>query len=311
MKRLKKVAKLLFSSTKTRSLAVSIDITALFVCLDDFCKLYESCLKEKVLPSPSSRSRDGYLALSEMLLIEVLYHFSAYKNFKVFYHHDICGRHRDKFRKLPCYDRFVALKKKLFTPLTLLVHSLSGEETGLYFVDSTSLKVCHNKRIERHKVFDGLAKRGKTTMGWFFGFKLHLIVNHKGHLMAIKITPGNTDDRKALEKMAKNLTGKCFGDKGYVGKEICQKLLKKGLHLITGIRKNMKNHLMPFIDKVLLRKRFLIETIFGILKTEFNLEHSRHRSTTNAFVSILACLVAYTYKTNKPRIRAFLIENYP
>lgn len=287
---------------------MTIDITALFVCLDDFCKLYESCLKEKALPHTSKRQREGYLTLSEMLLIEVLYHFSPYKNFKYFYLHGICDRHRDKFAKLPCYDRFVALKKKLFMPLTLLVHGLSGEETGLYFVDSTPLKVCHNKRIGNHNVFENLAKRGKSTMGWFFGFKLHLVVNHKGQLMAVKITPGNTDDRAALMAMTKELRGKCFADKGYIGKELFEKLWNQGLHLITGIRRNMKNYLMPFIDKVLLRKRFLIETIFGVLKTDFNLEHSRHRSPTNAFVSILACLVAYTYKTNKPKIKAFLIE---
>lgn len=287
---------------------MAIDITTLFVCLDDFCKLYEACLKEKALPGPSTRQRSGYLTLSEMLLIEVLYHFSAYKNFKYFYLHDICDRHRDKFTKLPCYDRFITLKKKLLMPLTLLIHSLTEEKTGLYFADSTPLKVCHNKRIGNHKVFKGLAKRGKSTMGWFFGFKLHVVVNNKGHLMAVKITPGNTDDREPLGDMTKGLTGKCYADKGYIGKKIFKKLWDQGLHLVTGIRKNMKNHLMPFIDKVLLRKRFIIETIFGVMKTDFNLEHSRHRSPTNAFVSILACLVAYTYKTNKPQIRAFLIQ---
>ena len=287
---------------------MKIDITALFVCLDDFCKLYESAVKENTLPSSKKRTRTGYLTLSEMLLIEILYHFSAYKNFKYFYLDDICRRHRHCFNKLPCYDRFVALKKQLFMPLTLLLHSLNGEETGLYFADSTSLKVCHNKRIHAHKVFDGLASRGKSTMGWFFGFKLHLVVNQKGQLMAVKITPGNVDDRAALGEMVTALRGKCYADKGYIGKKIFKKLWDQGLHLVTGIRKNMKNHLMPFIDKVLLRKRFIIETIFGVMKTDFNLEHSRHRSPTNAFVSILACLVAYTYKTNKPKIKAFLID---
>lgn len=288
---------------------MNIDITTLFVCLDDFCKLYDSSLKAKALPTSGIRQRSGYLRLSEMLLIEVLYHFSPYKNFKYFYLNDICGRHRDKFDKLPCDDRFVALKQKLFMPLTILLHSLSGEETGLYFADSTPLKVCHNKRINNHKVFDGLAARGKSTMGWFFGFKLHIVINHKGQMMAAKITPGNTDDRVALEEMVKHLRGKCYADKGYIGKKIFANLWKNGLHLITGIRRNMRNHLMPFIDKSLLRKRFIIETIFGVMKTNFNLEHSRHRSPINAFVSIMACLVAYAYKNDKPKIRAFLISS--
>ena len=162
------------------------------------------------------------------------------------------------------------------------------------------------------KVFKGLAKRGKTTMGWFFGLKLHLVINNKGEIMAVKITPGNYDDRIALIDMLKTLRGKCYADKGYIGKNIFQKLWVQELHLITGIRKNMKNHLMPYIDKVLLRKRFLIETLFGILKTDMNLEHSRHRSPTNAFVNIMAALVAYSYKINKPRLKGVLIQfSYP
>jgi len=201
------------------------------------------------------------------------------------------------------------MKQRLFMPLAVLLQSTVGEETGIYFADSTCLKVCRNKRISHHKVFDGLAKRGKSSMGWFFGFKLHLIINHKGQIMAIKITPGNTDDRAALKQMTKTLTGKCFADKGYISKELFRNLWKKGLHLITGIRKNMKNHLMPYLDKIVLRKRFIIETVFGVLKTDMHLEHSRHRSASNAFVNILAALVAYTYKTNKPQIRAILLNS--
>lgn len=287
---------------------MNIDITTLFVCLDDFCKLYESALKSNALPKGKTRQRQGYLRLSEILFIEILYHFSPYKNFKYFYLHEIMDRRRDCFDKLPCYDRFLVLKQQLFMPLTLLLHSLSGEETGLYFADSTPLKVCHNKRINSHKVFKGLAARGKSTMGWFFGFKLHIIINHKGQLMAVKITPGNVDDRVALEKISAHLRGKIYADKGYIGNKIFAKLWEKGLHLVTGIRRNMKNYLMPYIDKILLKKRFIVETIFGVMKTDFNLEHSRHRSPVNAFVSILACLVAYAYKTDKPKIKAFLIQ---
>jgi len=269
---------------------MNIDITALFTCLDDFCKMYKSSQKSRFLPSSKSRDREGYLSLSEILLIEILFHFSPYKNFKCYYLQGIMGTHRDKFKKLPSYQRFVLLKKQLFMPLTILLHSLSGEETGIYFADSTSLKVCRNKRISQHKVFGGLAERGKTTMGWFFGLKLHMVINHKGQIMAVKITPGNISDLSVLSDITKNLKGKCFADKGYIGKNAFAKLWNQGLHLIHGIRSNMKNYLMPFIDKMLLRKRFLIETVFGILKTDMNLEHSRHRSPINAFINILACL---------------------
>ncbi|AIK96400.1 IS982 family transposase [Candidatus Odyssella acanthamoebae] len=279
---------------------MSIDILALYVCLADFCKLYNSCLKHHFLPALKHRHREGYLSLEEILFIEVYFHFSPYKDFKDYYLYGICVEHRDKFGKLPCYQRFVALKKQVFMPLAILLYYLTGEQTGLYFADSTNLKVCHNKRIFNHKVFQGLAQRGKTTMGWFFGLKLHLILNHKGQ--AVRFTPGNTDDRATLIRMIKGLKGKCFTDKGYIGKDIFHTLWQNGIHLITGIRKNMKNYLMSYRDKLLLRKRFIIETVFGILKTDMNLEHSRHRSPTNAFVHIMATLVAYSYKTNKPKI---------
>ena len=287
---------------------MSIDSTTLFVCLDDFCRLYESSVKAKAFPSLKSRQRQGYLSLSEMLYIEILYHLSPYKNFKYFYVYEILNRRKQEFRRLPCYDRFVALKKQLFMPLVLLLHSLSGDKTGIYFADSTSLKVCRNQRINNHKVFKGIASRAKSTMGWFFGLKLHLVINHKGQVMAVRITPGNIDDRAALKEMIGDLKGKCYADKGYVGKKLFDALWKQGVHLITGIRKNMNNHLMPFIDKTMLRKRFIIETIFGVMKTDLNLEHSRHRSPVKAFVNILACIVAYSDKTNKPQIKAFLIN---
>lgn len=287
---------------------MSIDITALYVCLDDFCKLYNSALKSKTLPSPKVRQRWGTLSLSEMLFIEVLFHFSPYKDFKHYYLYGVCQQYRPYFGTLPSYQRFVALKKHLFMPLTLLLQSLKGEETGIYFADSTSLKVCHNKRILPHRVFQNFSERGHTSMGWFYGLKLHLIINNKGQIMAIKITPGNTDDRKAFVKMAKNLIGKCYADKGYLSQALFETLMKKGLHLITGIRKNMKNYLMPYIDKILLRKRFIIETLFGILKNSMSLEHSRHRSPLNAFVHLMATLVAYSYKTNKPIIKASLLN---
>ena len=287
---------------------MNIDITTLFVCIDDFCKLYNSAMTSRLLPPPSgTRNRDGFLSLSEMLTIEIMFHFSPYKDFKHYYIYGIQHEQRSNFGKLPHYQRFVALKKQLFLPLSILLYNITGEKSGIYFADSTSLKVCNNKRISRHKTFKDLASRGKTTMGWFFGFKLHMVINHKGQIMAIKITAGNTDDRSLLESIVKNLKGKCYADKGYIGKDIFKKLWQQGLHLVTGIRSNMKNHLMPHIDKLLLRKRFLIETVFGVLKTDMNLDHSRHRSPVNAFVNILGCLTAYCYKNNKPAIKAFLI----
>ena len=220
---------------------MAIDITALYCCLDDFCKVFADWEALRLLPSPTTRQRSGKLSRSEMLFIMVLFHLSPFKHFKVFYLYGIGHQHRACFHELPHYDRFVSLIPRLFAPLMVLLHSLSGAQTGIYFANSTKLAVCHNRRIHRHKVFDGLAARGKTSMGWFFGLKLHFVINHKGQIMALKITPGNTADSTVLDEITRHLAGKLYADKGYIGHELFHTLWQRGLHLITSIRRNMRN----------------------------------------------------------------------
>jgi hypothetical protein len=292
---------------------MAIDITALYCCLDDFCQVFEAWETHRLIPSPTTRQRSGKLSRPEMLFIVVLFHLSPYKNFKTFYLYGIGHQHRACFGDLPHYDRFVSLMPRLFVPLVVLLHSLSGEQTGVYFADASKLAVCHNRRIDRHRVFDGLAARGKTSMGWFFGLKLHFLINHKGQIMALKITPGNTADSSVLDEIAKYLSGKLYADKGYISRALFNKLWQRGLHLITGIRRNMRNYLMPLADKLMLRKRFVIETVLDILKCDMGLEHSRHRSVINAMVHILSCLVAYAFRPGKPSISQARqqIEAYP
>src|SRR4029079_13750544 len=260
---------------------MAVDITALYCCLDDFCKVLADWEAHRLLPSEQIRQSSGKLSLSEMLFIVVLFHLSPYKNFKVFYLYGIGGQYRACFGKLPHYDRFVSLMPRLFAPLMVLLHSLSGEETGIYFGDSSKLAVCHNRRINRHQVVDGLAARCKTSLGWFFGLKLPVVINHKGEIMAVKITSGNIADSTVLDEITRHLRGKIYADKGYISREVFRKLWQRGLHLITGIRRNMRNHLMLLDEKIMLRKRFVIETVFDILKCEMGLEHSRHRSPRN------------------------------
>jgi IS5 family transposase len=281
---------------------MAIDITALYCCLDDFCKAFEDWEAHQLIPSPTARQRSGKLSRAEMLFIVVLFHLSPFKHFKAFYLYGIGCQHRACFGDLPHYDRFVSLMPRLFVPLMVLLHSLSGEQTGVYFADSSKLAVCHNRRIHRHKVFDGLAARGKTSMGWFYGLKLHFVINHKGQIMALKITPGNTADSTVLDEMTRHLAGKLYADKGYIGRELFHKLWRRGLHLITSIRRNMRNYLMPLADKIMLRKRFVIETVLDTLKSEMGVEHSRHRSVVNAMVHVLSCLVAYAFRPGKPSI---------
>ena len=292
---------------------MSVDITALYCCLDDFCRLFEEWEGHRLIPSETTRQRPGKLSRAEMLFIMVLFHLSAFKHFKAFYRYGVGQQYRDCFGAIPHYDRFISLMPRLFAPLMVLLHSLSGEPTGVYFADSTKLAVCPNRRIHRHKVFEGLAARGKTSMGWFYGLKLHFVINHKGQIVALKITRGNRADSTVLDEMTKHLAGKLYADKGYIGQELFKTLWRRGLHLITGIRRNMKNYLMPLADKVMLRKRFAIETVLDTLKSEMGLEHSRHRSVVNAMVHVLSCLVAYAFRPGKPSISLTgkPIEAYP
>jgi hypothetical protein len=292
---------------------MAIDITALYCCLDDFCQVFEAWETHRLIPSPTTRQRSGKLSRPEMLFIVVLFHLSPYKNVKTFYLSGIGHQHRACFGDLPHYDRFVSLMPRLFVPWMVLLHSLSGEQTGVSFADSSKRAVCHNRRIDRHRVFDGLAARGKTSMGWFYGLKLPFVINHKGQIMALKITPGNTADSTVLDAIAKHLSGKLYADKGSISRALFNKLWQRGLHLITGIRQNMRNYLMPLADKLMLRKRFVIETVLDILKCDMGLEHSRHRSVINAMVHVLSCLVAYAFRPGKPAISLTgqQIEGYP
>lgn len=280
------------------------DITALYCCLDDFVQIYTGWERHHLIGDGRTRYREGKLSLSEMLLIMILFHMDCFRNFKAFYTYGIEQKHRHLFKELPSYERFVSLQKRLLVPLSMLLIMLCKQSKagGIYVIDSTALKVCSNKRINRHKVFDGLAKRSKTSMGWFFGFKLHLVINDKGQVVAVKITPGNTDDRAPMLNLTQGLKGLLLADKGYISKEKFHALWRRGIKILVGIRKNMKNYLVPIYDKLLLRKRFVIETVFGVLKEQMGLEHTRHRSVFNAFVHILSCIVAYCFRTNKPKI---------
>lgn len=187
-------------------------------------------------------------------------------------------------------------------PLLVLLMQMPGKKTGRYYVDSTKLFVCHNLRIRRHKVFGGLAKRGKTSTGWFFGFKLHIIINDKGELMNFTITAGNKDDRTVVAKLMQGLQGWLFGDRGYISKKLTNTLEKQGVELITTLKKNMKKQFIGPIKKCWLRKRGVIETIIDQFKSIFHLQHTRHRSVANYFTNILAALLAYTFKPKKPSV---------
>lgn len=277
-----------------------MSVLELFCAVDDFWLRFEPQWQSCQLAAGKQRERAGQLCPSEVMTILIHFHQSHYRTFKAYYTEHVQVHLRSEFPHLVSYQRFVALIPSILVPMLAYLQTRYGVCTGISFVDSTSLAVCDPKRISQHRVFAADARRGKTSMGWFYGFKLHLAVNDQGDLLACCLTPGNVDDRQPLPHLVKRLRGKLIGDRGYVSAPLTQLLFEQGLHLITKLRKNMKNRLMLMSDKLLVRKRAIIECIIDQLKNISQIEHSRHRSPTNFVVHVLAGLLAYSHQAKKP-----------
>lgn len=284
---------------------MKLDFTSLFCQIDDFFQGFDLTPNQKLLSDGrKTRKRSSGLSHSEMATIVIAYHQVRFRDFKTFYLSCFSAL-KKLFPGLLSYNRFVQLMPRITLPLMAFALSLRGECTGISFVDSTPLEVCRPKRIYRHRVFRDLAKRGRSTKGWFFGFKLHLVINECGELLSFHLTSGNVDDRKPVPSMAQGLWGKLYADKGYISKKLVEELAENGLRLITAVRDNMKNRLLCLEDKLLLRKRSVIETVNDQLKNISEIEHSRHRSPANFLINLLSGLIAYMLKPAKPTISGF------
>ena len=282
-------------------------ITKFFFLIDDFCIRINQVIDKNAIKTNSSivRRRKPRLTQSEIITIMVVFYYSGYRCFKHFYIEYVCKDLTKDFPDLVSYNRFVELKKRCSVPMILFLQmQCLGQCTGISFLDSTTIKVCHYKREKQNKVFKHTAKKAKGTMGWFFGFKLHLVINEKGDIVDFLITKGNVDDRQPLKDKTfhNRVFGKIFADRGYIGKELFEQLFVDGIHLVTKIRKNMKNTLMHIYDKIMLRKRAVIESVKDILKNVCQIEHTRHRSFDNFILNLVAGLIAYSLYPNKPNI---------
>lgn len=295
-------------------------VTEIFFMADEFCKVYErmvakSTLKAAELPQKRKYHRAFTMSDAEIMVILILFHSSGYRCLKHFYLEYVSTHLCHLFPKLVSYNRFVELEKKVLFPLTLFIKKvLLGKCTGISFLDSTPLRVCRNQRIHMHKTFKGFAARGKCSMGWFFGFKLHLICNEKGELLNFMITPGDTDDRKPLEdkRFIESIYDKLVADKGYISQTLFNKLFVDGIQLITKLKSNMKGALMKVSDRLLLRKRAIIETVNDELKNIAQVEHSRHRSLHNFALNTLSAIAAYCFFPKKPAINVIKsFDNQP
>ncbi|PDP57235.1 IS982 family transposase, partial [Prevotella intermedia] len=240
------------------------NLIEIFCIFDDFCKYFTPELKKHTLQVPSKRHRNCTSLMSDSKIMTILV---------LFYIHRFIERQAQ-----------VALHLLLFLQICAL-----GKCLGISIIDSTPLASCHIKRERQHRTMRGWAAKGKCTMGWFYGFKLHLVINDKGEIIQWKLTPGNVDDREPLKdkRFTERLFGKIFADRGYISQNLFEMLFVDNIHLVTKIKKNMKNSLMSLYDKLLLRKRSVIETVNDELKNVCQIEHTRHRSFDNFATNLI------------------------
>ena len=278
-------------------------LTEMFVKIDDFCQEFEPEWNQTLVESGlKQRQRESQLCLSEIMTIWVLFHQLRFRDFKTYYTEYVQAHLVSEFPGLVSYSRFIQWTPRVIVPLCAYLHSCYGRCTGITFIDSTSLAVCHNRRISQHRVFEGQAARGRGSVDWFYGFKLHVVVNDRGELLGCKVTPGNIDDRYPVPALTADLFGKLFGDRGYLSQPLFDELYERGLQLITKIRSNMNNKLMPMVDKLLLRKRAIVESIYDQLKNLSQIEHTRHRSFSGFVVNLISGLIAYCHQPKKPSL---------
>ncbi|MDR1623453.1 MAG: IS982 family transposase [Tannerellaceae bacterium] len=293
----------------------SNEVTEIFYLSDEFSKEFDVTFKKHFLNEDTGkkhRNKPNRLSNSEVMTILITFHLSGMRHLKAFYLFYVCQHMKDSFPLLVSYNRFVELQQQVLLPLVIFLKTCRmGKCTGISFIDSTALKVCHIKREHQHQVFDGIATKGKSTLGWFFGFKLHIIINDKGEILSFVITQGNVDDRQPLsmESFIHNVSGKLYADRGYISQKLADILFVDGIHFVAKMRNNMKGGELPLQDRVMLRKRAVIESVNDELKNICQIEHTRHRCFANFITNLIAGLLAYSFLPKKPSIKVDFIDD--
>ena len=291
------------------------NITEIFCLVDDFCKEFDKAKEGHVLVQKTSikkRNRAFKMSDSEVITIMILFHSGQFRYLKHFYINYVQKHLCKDFPETVSYNRFVELQNKAVMPMVVFLQTCClGECTGISFIDSTPIRACHIRREKQNKVFKNIAAKGHCSMGWFYGFKLHIVINDKGEILDFLFTRGNVSDLEPLKQKSfhDKIFGKLIGDKGYISKDVFEQLFINGIHLITKIRKNMKNSLMHIHDKILLKKRALVETVNDELKNICQIEHTRHRSFENFLSNLISGLIAYSFLPKKPSLNLDIVDN--
>jgi Transposase DDE domain len=286
----------------------------LYCEIDDLLKSYESWQSIRAIGPTRKATRRPLLSGSEVATIMAGYHLSGYKCFEYYYHQLKANSSQDLFPNMPSYKCFLSYIPMVLPLLYLWAKHKAAQSarTGYYFIDAKKIQVCHVKREHQNKVFKGIASKGKTSVGWFYGLKLHLVTNHLGEIVSFMISKGSVSDnnKSVLQDLLKGLKGICTGDKGYYT-TLFEEFYNGGLHLLVKRKKNaVKKALVEYNDSEFMKKRGAIESTFDILSSICDIEHSRHRSPTNALAHILGAIIAYQHLDTKPHIFIKGAQNY-
>ena len=279
-------------------------LTNIYCHIDDYYILNKKEIIQAIKKhSKIVRYRESRLSIPEIISILIYFHKHRTKDFRNFYNGFVLKYLKEYFPNLLSYTRFMQIKNKVIAPLVKVLGANNSKKTGIYFIDSSPLKVCHIKRAKRHKTFDEVASYGKSSMGFYKGFKIHLIINEIGEIINYRITKSNVDDRKVAYDLARNISGKLYADKGYISRDLVKKLAYNDLELIHNVRSNMNDIYIADIDKLMLKKRFIIETVFGKIKQSTDIENSRHRSLNGFIITVLTSLISYNFEIRKPSVK--------
>jgi hypothetical protein len=281
---------------------LNIILIMIYCFVDDFMKGALVSIKHAIERPGKNRPplKKHNLSLAELASLAIFRFFTGHRNWKDFYRH-LKTYHKQDFPNIPDYKNFLEAINMLSGLAMLMLQGFMNVfnritgDNGLKFTDSTKIEVCKIKREFSHKVCFGLASKSKSTMGWFYGFKLHIICNELMQILNLKITTATDDEREILEQMWNNIFGMIIADAGYVSKRLEKKAWGLGKFLLTGVRANMKK-IMTETEHQLLKLRQLVETVFSVLKLRMGLETSLPRSPLGYFAHYIWCITAYQLK---------------
>jgi hypothetical protein len=269
----------------------NFDTTLVFCVIDDLCKY--------LFVEPHTAGRHRGLSVSEVITICLIRDHFKIEDLKHLYRL-LDQKYRYDFPGLPSYANFVATVNssswQMLTLVKVLVAINNQSAVTVKIVDSTPLPVCHNMRIYKHKTMKKYATRSKSTMGWFYGLKLHLLIDLQRNILNIQFTTAKASERAVLKAFFMTISNSIVvADAGYISKALEKLAVESGSIFLTSMRKNMKKLTTP-AHIALLNLRGRVEGIFSLLKARLGLISSLPRSVGGYFAHCIRVLFIHMFQ---------------